>query len=137
MIQIKNNKILYRVEHCIEKSSRGHGFAGPYFGGVVEVEDWCDANSNYHSCLKKYPEIYSDPDLIKKFPMDSHLFVCGFDSLDKLRKWFSKTELCILKEFGFGIFSYESNEFVIGKKQSIFKIKSERIYIEEMKIYEK
>ena len=48
--------------------------------------------------------------------------VCGFDSLDKLKTWFTHEELTGLSTLGYSLSTYEvdSGHCLIGKRQVVF-----------------
>lgn len=48
-------------------------------------------------------------------------YIYGFDTLDKLQKWFSKVELLILKEKGFKVVLVKGMSAFILEKQVAFK----------------
>lgn len=46
--------------------------------------------------------------------------ICGFISMTQLQQWFSNTELETMKEYGFKVQTYETNQYITHTNQVTF-----------------
>lgn len=111
---------------------------GPYMnmGQVIEArndthsfndsEDWVDENEvvseSFYQMSSRHP--MPDEDQRELF-YESCSYVCGFDSLEKLRRWFCNKDLLTLYKTGFMIAKYETDDysdFVSNDYQDVFSL---------------
>lgn len=107
---------IYRVEH------REH-LCGPYADTYMLPEGYCDrlyGLLEHHNNRDTHPT--PDEDQIEGGWMMSSE-VCGFQSMEQLRDWFSVEELLGLHEMDFVVSRYEVDDGHVrhGRRQSIFE----------------
>lgn len=113
---------VYRIEHRSEKY--GSFYRGPYGASGTNSETWQTVN---HDTTRPIPS--------KDINMEYTLrwkgkFICGFENITKLKRWFTQKERNNLHKLGFIVAEYSYNEIMKGEKQVLFTPKGKRKIID-------
>lgn len=76
-----------------------------------------------HDAKKNTPGWMRDKKLYKgmKDIVDHMVYIFGFESIESLQKWFSKSELKKMKELGYNIYQIKVPKVIYGDAQCVFK----------------
>lgn len=99
--------------------------------GVSNVTTSSEWKARRHT-FQTHPSPKDDPLILEVMDRNPNYidfegtFICGFNSLEQLRNWFSRTELSNLQKLGFIIAAYTPDEVVNGQTQVLFIPKGRR-----------
>ena len=85
-------------------------------------------------CHNHLPNPYEE-NLISKYEEMEGRYQCAFISKKSLKKWFNKSEIKRLYQFGYRVYKFqiERKNLIKGKSQVIFKYNSKKYNIEELR----
>ena len=97
-------KLFYRVANIKTQQGLWYDFKGNFTGLI---------HNEFNFCMNNKLQMPFDDKIVG--------WLSATDTLDDLFNWFSKEDLCRLKEFGYYILIYESSEYKIHQNHWVIK----------------